>query len=80
MTMPLSVVSGKPRNKPVMQLSSMADVELPMAPLIGFHIIPSCAKPKMKSEANASIPQIGSIRELIAKVAGNISVTSRRVL
>lgn len=79
-TMPLSVVNGKPRKSPVMQLNRTADVEFPMAPLIGFHMIPSWAKPKKKSVENAIIPQMGSIRELIASVAGSISVTNRRVL
>lgn len=76
-TIPLSVVNGKPRNKPVMQLNRIADVEFPIAPLIGFHMIPNWAKPKKKRVANAIIPQTGSILELIAKVAGKISVINR---
>lgn len=38
MTIPLSVVSGTPRNNPVTQLNKIADVEFPIAPLIDFHM------------------------------------------
>ena len=79
-TIPLSVVNGKPRNNPVTQLNKIADVEFPIAPLIGFHMIPSWAIPNKKSVKNAIIPQTGSILELIAKQLGSISVTSRNVL
>jgi hypothetical protein len=74
MTIPLSVVSGMPRNSPVTQLNNIADVEFPIAPLIDFHMTHSCPMPNRNRHKNAIVPQIGSIRELIANVDGRISV------